>query len=82
MTTDERRPMVLTPADIEAIVAAMKCANPCPNGLTSDDTAELKALARWIAKAKATIGQTIIYGLIAAVIGLAMLGIGKFGGGK
>ena len=42
--------------------------------------AELKALARWLAKAKNTIGQTIIYGLIAAVIGLAMLGIGKFGG--
>ena len=80
--TDERRSMVLTPADIEAIVAALKCTNPCPNGLTSDDTVELKALARWIAKAKATIGQTIIYGLIAAVIGLAMIGIGKFGGGK
>ena len=80
--TNERRSMVLTPADIEAIVVALKCTNTCPNGLTSDDTAELKALARWIAKAKATIGQTIIYGLIAAVIGLAMLGIGKFGGGK
>ena len=74
---DER---TLTQADIAAIVDAMRCANPCPNGLTADDTAELKALARWIAKAKATIGQTIIYGMIAAVIGLAMLGIGKFGG--
>ncbi len=75
--TDER---TLTQADIEAIVTAMKCTNPCPNGLTADDTAELKALARWLAKAKNTIGQTIIYGLIAAVIGLAMIGIGKFGG--
>ena len=74
---DER---TLTQADIEAIAAVTKCANQCPNGLTADDTIELKALARWIAKAKATIGQTIIYGLIAAVIGLATLGIGKFGG--
>ena len=74
---DER---TLTQADIEAIAAATKCTSQCPNGLTADDTVELKALARWLAKAKNTIGQTIIYGLIAAVIGLAMIGIGKFGG--
>ena len=75
-------PRTLTDSDIAAIVSAMQCANPCPNGLTADDTNELKALARWMARAKNIIGQTIIYGFVAAVVGLAMMGIGKFGGGK
>lgn len=73
----------LTDADIAAIVAGVKSSVPaCPNGLTAEATAELKALAQWLARARNIIGQTIIYGFVAAIVGMAMLGIGRFGGGK
>lgn len=72
----------LTDADITAIVSAMSCANPCPNGLTAADTIVLKDLAGWLCSAKNIIGKAVVYGFLAAIVGLAMLGIGKFGGGK
>ena len=76
---DER---TLTDADITAIIAAMRCANPCPNGLTAEDTIVLKDLSGWLRSAKNIVGKAVVYGFLAAVVGLAMLGIGKFGGGK
>ena len=76
---DER---TLTDADITAIIAAMRCASPCPNGLTTEDTIILKDLSGWLRGAKNIVGKAVVYGFLAAVVGLAMLGIGKFGGGK
>lgn len=79
---NERRQRVLSDEDIKAIIDAVKCTDPCPNGLTVDDTLVLKDLSSWIRSAKNIVGKAVVYGFIAAVVGLSMLGIGKFGGSK
>ena len=75
LTTTERRTRSLTDEDIRAIIEAMR--TNCQNGMSQEDTVELKSFASWLRKLKSAIGNVVIYGVVALLAFLFYLGTGK-----
>lgn len=76
---DDRRRMVLTEQDLEAI-KRVACA--CPHGMTAEDIFKLRSFLKWWEDVKNTVGGYVLKGGLALIIaiGILLAWISKGGG--
>ena len=67
---DDRRRMVLTEHDLEAI-RRVACA--CPYGMTAEDVFKLRSFLGWWEGVKSSVGGYVLKGFLALVVAIGIL---------